>query len=125
LKYIVNKPRPDGASDGHVFPSGHLTTLMATITVLATNYPELKWIKPVGYSLMGILSFQMISTRVHWVSDYPIAILIGYAIGKSAANRRIVKRYNNPMSERNANYKTNFTYSNIDGTNLVGLRLLF
>src|SRR6185369_7632344 len=30
------------------FPSGHLATLTATITVLCHNYPEKKWIKPVG-----------------------------------------------------------------------------
>ena len=35
------------------FPSGHLATLMATITVLSENYPEKKWILPIGYSLMA------------------------------------------------------------------------
>lgn len=72
-------------------PSGHLATLMATITVIATNYPEIKWIKPVGYSLMGIMAFEMMSSKVHWASDYPLALLIGYVVGKTAANRRIKK----------------------------------
>ncbi|MBC8768155.1 hypothetical protein H4O18_09140 [Arenibacter sp. BSSL-BM3] len=48
--------------------------------------------KPVGYSLMGIMAFEMISSKIHWVSDYSLAILIGYAIGKNAAKRRIIKR---------------------------------
>ncbi len=72
-------------------PSGHLATLMATITVIAINYPEIKWIKPVGYSLMGIMAFEMMSSKVHWASDYPLALLIGYVVGRTAANRRIKK----------------------------------
>lgn len=83
--YQTNTPNYDA------MPSGHLATFMATITVIATNYPEVKWIKPVGYSFMGIMAFEMVSSKVHWVSDYPIALLIGYIIGKNAANRRIVK----------------------------------
>mgnify|MGYP000533641390 CR=1 FL=1 len=70
-------------------PSGHLATFMATLTVIATNYPEIKWIKPVGYTLMGVMAFEMMSSKVHWTSDYPLALLIGYVVGKTAANRRI------------------------------------
>lgn len=64
------------------FPSGHLSTLMATITVLAYNYPEKKWIKPVGYTLMGLSAWAMMNTEVHWAGDYPLAIAIGYLSGK-------------------------------------------
>ena len=117
--YQSNTPEYDA------IPSGHITTLMATITVLATNYPEVKWIKPVGYSLLGVIGFQMMSSRVHWASDYPIALLIGYAIGKKAASRRIEKRVDNPMSKRKTNYKTNYTFSKIDGFNVVGMTLTF
>jgi hypothetical protein len=77
--------------DYDAMPSGHVATFMATLTVIATNYPEIKWIKPVGYSLLGLMTFEMVSSKVHWVSDYPLALLIGYAIGKNAANRRITK----------------------------------
>ena len=72
-------------------PSGHIATFMATVTIIATNYPEIKWIKPVGYSLMGALAFNMVSGKVHWASDYPIGIFIGYVMGKEIANRRITK----------------------------------
>jgi len=64
------------------FPSGHLATLMATVTVLSENYPEKKWIKPVGYSLMGICMWTMANIEVHWVGDYPLALAIGYLSGK-------------------------------------------
>lgn len=64
------------------FPSGHLATLMATITVLSSNYPEKKWIKPVGYTLMLLSGWAMMNTEVHWAGDYPLAIAVGYLSGK-------------------------------------------
>ncbi|MDP3914876.1 MAG: phosphatase PAP2 family protein [Bacteroidota bacterium] len=69
------------------FPSGHLATAMATITILAGNYPDNKYIKPVGYSLMGLLGYSMINNGVHWISDYPLAIAIGYTCGEIALSR--------------------------------------
>ena len=74
-------------SNHDAFPSGHLATAMATITILAGNYPDNKYIKPVGYSLMGLLGFAMLNNGVHWMSDYPLAIAIGYSCGKIALSR--------------------------------------
>lgn len=64
------------------FPSGHLATMMATTTVLSLNYPEKKWIKPVGYGLMTLVSLAMINNGVHWSSDYPLALGVGYLFGR-------------------------------------------
>jgi hypothetical protein len=69
------------------FPSGHLATAMMTTTIISMNYPEYKFIKPLCYSLMGICGFQMLNNGVHWMSDYPLAIAMGYAIGRIAVNR--------------------------------------
>ncbi len=69
------------------FPSGHLATAMMTLTVIAENYPENKFIKPIGYSLLTILSFEMVNNGVHWVSDYPLALAMGYSLGKIAVSR--------------------------------------
>ena len=66
------------------YPTGHLATAMATITVIADNYPEYRFIRPVGYSLMGLLGYSMLNNGVHWASDYPIGIALGYAFGKIA-----------------------------------------
>ncbi len=67
------------------FPSGHVATCMMTLTVIAENYPDKKYIKPVGYGLIGALSFQMINNGVHWASDYPLGLAVGYGIGKAIA----------------------------------------
>jgi len=64
------------------FPSGHLATLMATITVLTNNYPEKKWIGFVGYTLISLSGWAMMNTEVHWMGDYPLALALGYVAGK-------------------------------------------
>lgn len=118
--YAANTPNYDA------MPSGHVATFMATITVIATNYPEARWIKPVGYSLMGIMAFEMISSKVHWASDYPLAILIGYAIGKNAATRRIIKKNKNVLGEiEKARIKTDFNFNMNSQFTTVGIRLNF
>jgi membrane-associated phospholipid phosphatase len=74
-------------SNFDAFPSGHLATMMATVTVLRENYPEKKWIPIVGYGLMGLTSWAMINTDVHWISDYPLALALGYISGKITCMR--------------------------------------
>jgi len=54
--------------------------------VIGENYPEIKWIKPLGYTLTGLLGISMVNTGIHWYSDYPLAIVLGYAFGMIAAH---------------------------------------
>jgi hypothetical protein len=68
------------------FPSGHLASMMATVTVLISNYPEKKWLKPLGYGLIGLVGYGMINNGVHWAGDYPLALGIGYLCGKASVN---------------------------------------
>ncbi len=77
------------------YPSGHLATAMATVSIISMNYPEYKFIKPIGYSLMAICGYQMLNNGVHWMSDYPLAIAMGYAIARNAVNRGRTKVINN------------------------------
>jgi len=74
------------------FPSGHLMTATSALYVILGNYPDVQWIKPVGYTLIGVLGFEMVQANVHWVSDYPIAMVMGYIIGKNIANSKIEKK---------------------------------
>jgi hypothetical protein len=77
------------------FPSGHLATAMMTVTVLSMNYPEYTFIKPIGYSLMAICGYQMLNIGVHWMSDYPLAIAMGYAVGRTIVNKGRINVVNN------------------------------
>ncbi len=69
------------------FPSGHLAVGSMTLTVLHKNYPDNPYIMPVGVTLLTALSFQMMNNGVHWASDYPLAIGIGYTFGSIAYAR--------------------------------------
>lgn len=72
----------NNTSSYDAYPSGHLATMMATVTVIKENYPEKKWIAPLGYSLIGLTGWAMVNTEVHWLSDYPLALAVGYLSGK-------------------------------------------
>lgn len=105
-------------------PSGHLTTIMAGLTVITTNYPEYKWIKPVGYTILTGLSFQMIQSEVHWVSDYPLAVFMGYFIGKSIAKNRFTETKKQGNLQQ-AKYKLDYTASSRNGFNMIGVAIKF
>jgi hypothetical protein len=88
MDYQKNTPSYDA------FPSGHLATVICAVTVLSENYPEKKWIKPVGYAIGGLVAFSMLNNGVHWAGDYPLAFGIGYGFGKvvAASSRKIEGR---------------------------------
>lgn len=71
----------------YAFPSGHIATSMATLTVIAENYPEISWIRPVGYSVIACLGVSLVNVGYHWYSDLPLGLAIGYTFGVIAAHR--------------------------------------
>ena len=71
----------------YAFPSGHMTTAIATITVIAENYPEAEWIRPVGYVLAALMGASLVNVGWHWYSDFPLAIALGHTFGMVAAHR--------------------------------------
>ena len=78
--YNKNQPRY------YAFPSGHITTAMATLTVIAENYPEERWIRPVGYGIVGLAGVSLVNKGWHWYSDFPLAVALGYTFGRIAAH---------------------------------------
>lgn len=106
-------------------PSGHLTTGLAAWTVIAENYPEYKWIRPVGYTVLGLMCFEMVQSGVHWTSDYPIAILFGYLIGKNIAKSAIKKETTTNLSDYRTKYKLNFSSSSLGGIQTFGVNVVF
>ena len=69
-------------------PSGHIATATTTLIVIAENYPEYKWIRPAGYVLLGAISTALVATSIHWWSDIPLGIAIGYSFGMIASHPR-------------------------------------
>jgi hypothetical protein len=68
------------------YPSGHICTSLATVIVIAENYPDVKWIRPAGYAFTTLVGLGMLSNGIHWVSDYPLGLFIGYYFGMLAAH---------------------------------------
>lgn len=101
------------------FPSGHLATLMSSVTIFADNYPEKRWIKPVGYSLTGLVAYSMMNNEVHWASDYPLAIAMGYLCARQVIknNRRII----NSTTGKKRRGQLNYTCNYINRTIMPGL----
>ncbi|MGI8499080.1 MAG: phosphatase PAP2 family protein [Gemmatimonadaceae bacterium] len=79
--YAENVPRYDA------FPSGHLAALWSTVLVVAENYPEKRFVRPIGYATTALVAFVMVNNGVHWVSDYPLALVIGSAFAHRAVER--------------------------------------
>jgi hypothetical protein len=80
-----NKPKYDA------FPSGHLATFISAVTIIGENYPEKKWIKPVGYSIAGLIGLSMINNGVHWASDFPLGFALGYGFGKYISKKHRIQ----------------------------------
>ena len=84
------------------YPSGHICTSIATVIVIAENYPDVKWIRPVGYAFTTIVGLGMLSNGIHWVSDYPLGLFIVYYFGMLAAHPEGL-----PITESNSGIKMN------------------
>ncbi len=66
-------------------PSGHIMTSTLVFTIIRGNYPEHDWwLWPTEIAYLSILGFAMVNNGVHWASDYPLGIAIGYMVGKSS-----------------------------------------
>ncbi|CAN5768478.1 hypothetical protein BH11BAC4_BH11BAC4_15180 [soil metagenome] len=116
-KFQQNTPKYDA------FPSGHLATLMATVTILAQNYPEKKWIAPVGYSVTGLVGLSMINNGVHWASDFPLAIALGYLCGRQIVkNSRTI--LNSPTNKKNKG-SISYSFNSLQGKLLPALIYTF
>ena len=106
------------------FPSGHLATLMSSVTIFAENYPEKRWIKPLGYSLSGLVCLSMINNKVHWASDYPLAIGMGYLCARQVVkrNRRVIS---STGSTKKKHGEMDYTVNYINGTIAPGILYKF
>lgn len=101
------------------FPSGHLASATATLTVIANNYPQFKWIKPVGYTILGCLGISLVSQGMHWYSDLPLGFFIGYSIGN------IISPLNSEKPTETISNKSQLIFLPSIGSNKVGLDVAY
>ena len=107
IKHIAGRQSPSQATsprgDFHPFPnlkayaantsaydamaSGHIMTATVMFTVIEQEYPEFNtWMYPLEVAWLGVLGFGMMNVGVHWASDYPLGIGMGYVFAKAAVD---------------------------------------
>lgn len=74
------------------YPSGHIATTFTAIAVFANNYPEQKWIMPVGLLVGGVVGVGLVAKGMHWYSDLPLGAAIGNSIGNIVSRRGEVSK---------------------------------
>ncbi|MBK5214404.1 MAG: phosphatase PAP2 family protein [Flavobacteriaceae bacterium] len=75
LKYTINKPRPDGATDGHAFPSGHTANAFSGASFVQRRYGW-KYGVP-AYLVAGFVGYSRIGAERHDTWD----VLAGAVVG--------------------------------------------
>jgi hypothetical protein len=91
IEYTKHVPMYDA------FPTGHLATATATLTVIMDNYPNQHWIPYIGFPAIGCIGLAMVGQGIHWWSDYPLGIAIGYSFAKVVTGRHL-KNIDNAMT---------------------------
>ncbi len=100
------------------YPSGHITTTMSTVTVLIENYPETWWLRPAGYTVVGLVGFSLVNSGYHWYSDLPLGIALGYAFG------HIVSHPGEPASDDQTGSSTTVTWHPVLDSRMAGMGVL-
>ncbi len=86
-------------------PSGHVMTATLTFTILAERYPDQKVpIYTVGGVWISALMFEMMNNGVHWASDYPLGIAMGWVIGKASTKIVAEKKEDVKKTETSWNF---------------------
>ncbi|MFI5257105.1 MAG: phosphatase PAP2 family protein [Gemmatimonadales bacterium] len=81
----------DNNGDFVSFPSGHTAAAFATAAVLTAEAerwrPGNRWVAPVAYGGAVVVGAARLYQNVHWVSDLPLAALIGTWSGLAVVHR--------------------------------------
>jgi len=102
------------------YPSGHICTSVAAFVVIADNYPDQKWLTPLFGLTTAAIGIGMVNRGIHWYSDYPLGIAIGYTFGKM-----IVKKYDTGNESKSYSSKLSFYPFSDGGSDGVSITYAF
>jgi hypothetical protein len=87
--------------------------------VIGEQYPESgPYVYSIGGVMLAALCYQMINNGVHWASDYPLGIAMGYLFGK------ISGRMGKPEQDSTAS-RWNIYPSRTNGVGTINAALTF
>lgn len=112
LKYTINKPRPNGATDGHAFPSGHTSGAFQGASFLQRRYGWSYGIP--AYLVAGFVGYSRLAGNNPRHDGYDV--LAGAAIG-------IGSTYLFTTSYQKEHYE--LTFAGAEGYYLLGLKYKF
>ncbi len=70
-------------TDNNSFPSGHTSTVFSIATVIANEYEEVPFIKPLSYGIATLAGLSRINDEKHWASDVFFGAALGYFTAKT------------------------------------------
>lgn len=74
---------PTSNGDWASFSSGHTSNAFAVATIVANEYKDTPYVKPVAYGLATLTALARIYDNEHWASDTFFGAAIGYFVSKS------------------------------------------
>jgi membrane-associated phospholipid phosphatase len=74
------------SEDFKSMPSGHVSSIFSTMTVLAKQY-DAWWVEIPAYTFAISVAFQRMNSRNHWFSDTVVGGALGYWVGCTLVNR--------------------------------------
>lgn len=110
LKYGIDKPRPDGRTDGKAFPSGHTAVAFSGASFIQRRYGWSYGIP--AYAIAGIVAY----TRIEGINDRHDGwdVLGGIVVGVGSTYLFTTpyqkEHYELTFSGKNNNYLIGFTY---------------
>lgn len=110
LKYVINKPRPDGATDGHAFPSGHTSVAFQSASFVQRKYGW-KYGIP-AYVLAGFVSYSRIEglNDRHDGWDVLGGIIVGVGSTYLFTSEYQRDHFELSFSSKNNSYQVGLTY---------------
>lgn len=85
-KYIVGRSRPEVAGQfltspisSYAFPSGHATLSFVTATILASRFPQLRWLL---YGTAILIALSRLYLGVHFLTDVVAGAVLGVIVGQ-------------------------------------------
>ena len=59
------------------------------MTASKRERPAKPWLQPVSYVIVGAVGAALCTTGIHWWSDFPLGVYLGYQFGMVAAHPEI------------------------------------
>lgn len=86
---VYNEFQGPNTNPASSFPSGHAQTVFALMTMIASEFKDVKVVPPLAYTIATITSLSRIHDNAHWSSDVWVGMALGFFITKAIYRQHI------------------------------------